>query len=116
MPNFFGTTGTDTTLLVGARSPNGCPAPRQAPIELSGDGEKAIDDLSEDGTQSGKLTALLTVRQRQIVALLNTGSSNKEIARALGLAEGTVKVHLHSIYQRVGVSNRLQLAAKFFAK
>jgi DNA-binding NarL/FixJ family response regulator len=56
------------------------------------------------------------LRQRQIVAILKRGSSNQEIAQLLGLAEGTVKVHLHSIYQRIGVSNRRQLAAKVYAK
>lgn len=53
----------------------------------------------------------LTLRQNQIVKMLKIGSSNREIARVLGLAEGTVKVHLHRIFQRVGVANRTQLAA-----
>jgi hypothetical protein len=38
----------------------------------------------------------------------DVGSSNKEIAHVLGLSEGTIKVHLHRIYQRIGVSNRTQ--------
>jgi DNA-binding NarL/FixJ family response regulator len=53
----------------------------------------------------------LTLRQNQIVAMLKIGSSNKEIAHVLGLSEGTIKVHLHRIYQWIGVSNRTQLAA-----
>jgi DNA-binding NarL/FixJ family response regulator len=52
------------------------------------------------------------LRQRQIVTLPRSRSSNKEIARGLGLAEGTVKVHLHSIYERIGVSSRRQLISK----
>jgi two-component system nitrate/nitrite response regulator NarL len=56
----------------------------------------------------------LTSRQNQIVAMLKIGSSNKEIAHILGLSEGTIKVHLHRIYQRMGVSNRTQLAAQSF--
>lgn len=66
--------------------------------------------LSASGLSRG-----LTLRQRQIVGMLKIGSSNREIAQVLGLAEGTVKVHLHRIYQRVGVSNRTELAAKSFA-
>jgi two-component system nitrate/nitrite response regulator NarL len=56
----------------------------------------------------------LTFRQNQIVTMLKIGSSNREIARVLGVSEGTIKVHLHRIYQRIGVSNRTQLAAQSF--
>ena len=57
----------------------------------------------------------LTFRQNQIVTMLKIGSSNREIARVLGVSEGTVKVHLHRIFQRIGVTNRTQLAAHSFA-
>jgi two-component system nitrate/nitrite response regulator NarL len=57
----------------------------------------------------------LTFRQHQIVTMLKTGSSNREIARVLGVSEGTIKVHLHRIFQRIGVANRTQLAAHSFA-
>jgi len=40
----------------------------------------------------------LTARQRQIVALLVQGMTNKEIARVLDITEGTVKIHLHHIF------------------
>jgi len=56
----------------------------------------------------------LTLRQNHIVAMLKVGSSNKEIAYVLRLLEGTIKVHLHRIYQRIGASNRTQLAAQSF--
>jgi len=52
----------------------------------------------------------LTERQREVLRLLLQGQSNKEIARSLGVLEGTVKVHLRSIMQRLGVRNRTQLA------
>ena len=39
----------------------------------------------------------LTARRRQIVAVLAQGMSNKEIARMLGISDGTVKIHLHQI-------------------
>jgi DNA-binding NarL/FixJ family response regulator len=57
----------------------------------------------------------LTFRQHQIVSMLKIGSSNREIARVLGVSEGTVKVHLHRVFQRIGVANRTQLAARSFA-
>ena len=52
----------------------------------------------------------LTDRQRDVFQLLLAGHSNKEIARSLGVLEGTVKVHLRAIMQKLGVKNRTQVA------
>ena len=52
----------------------------------------------------------LTKRERQIIQMLPEGISNKEIGRRLGLTEGTVKVHLHRIYRKLGIANRTALA------
>ena len=54
---------------------------------------------------------LLTSREREITLLVSAGLSNKEIARKLVLTEGTVKVHLHNIYQKLEISNRASLAS-----
>jgi two-component system nitrate/nitrite response regulator NarL len=52
----------------------------------------------------------LTSREREIVlALASGGLSNKEVGRRLNLSEGTVKVHLHNIYQKLGVKTRTAL-------
>ena len=48
----------------------------------------------------------LTSREREIVLALAEGLSNKEVGRRLNISEGTVKVHLHNIYSKLGVSNR----------
>ena len=61
--------------------------------------------------QRSKRSRALTPREHEIVDLLIAGLSNKEIAQRLNLVEGTVKVHLHEIYQKVGVKNRTALAA-----
>lgn len=53
----------------------------------------------------------LSERQREVLALLVEGLSNKEIARRLGVAEATVKVHVHRILQVVGTSSRAKAAA-----
>ena len=58
----------------------------------------------------------LTRRQLQIVQLLKTGASNKEIARVLGISDGTVKVHLHAIYEKFEVVNRTQLIVFFVSR
>lgn len=53
-----------------------------------------------------------TPRQRQVLELLvNEGSPNKEIAKRLGLGEGTIKVHMAALMQRYGVHSRAGLAA-----
>ena len=52
----------------------------------------------------------LTTRERQIILALSEGVTNKEIGRRLRLAEGTVKVHLHHIYRKLGIANRTALA------
>ena len=53
----------------------------------------------------------LTTRQRQIVdTLAKTGGTNKAIGNALGISEATVKTHLDHIRQRLGCSNRVQVA------
>jgi DNA-binding NarL/FixJ family response regulator len=53
----------------------------------------------------------LTARQRDVLPLLREGRSNKEIARALGLGSGTVKVHVAAILRALGVASRAGVAA-----
>ncbi|MDP4023014.1 response regulator transcription factor [Methylobacterium sp. NEAU 140] len=53
----------------------------------------------------------LTPRQRDVLGLIVAGRSNKEIARALGLGEGTVKVHVAGLLRALGVANRSAAAA-----
>jgi len=52
----------------------------------------------------------LTPRQRDVLAMLRQGKSNKEIARDLDLAEITVKLHVTAILRTLGVENRTQAA------
>ena len=52
----------------------------------------------------------LTERERQIVAVLAEGASNKIIARKLDITERTVKAHLTSIFEKTGTHDRLELA------
>ena len=52
---------------------------------------------------------MLTPRQAEIVEQLRRGLTNKQIGRQLGITEGTVKVHLNAIYERIGVCTRTEL-------
>jgi DNA-binding NarL/FixJ family response regulator len=54
--------------------------------------------------------AHLTARERQIVASIADGASNRDIARALSVSEQTIKNHLSRIFEKCGVSNRTELA------
>ncbi|MGH9813062.1 MAG: response regulator [Candidatus Acidiferrales bacterium] len=54
--------------------------------------------------------AQLTAREQEIVSLVAQGFRNKEIADKLSISEQTVKNHLHNIFDKLGVSDRLELA------
>ena len=70
---------------------------------------RAIEKLlkREDGARL--LASLLTTRQTEIVRLVSQDLQNKEIADRLCISEGTIKVHLHNIYQKLNVSSRPEL-------
>lgn len=55
--------------------------------------------------------ARLTPRQRDVLNLLMQGQSNKEIARALDLGHGTIKIHLAALFRHLGVNNRAAAVA-----
>ena len=58
----------------------------------------------------GVSVAELTEREREVLALVGLGMANKQIARRLGIREGTVKAHLTNVYQRIGVRDRTSAA------
>jgi len=66
-------------------------------------------DLSLRGEPKHPLDGL-TPRERQIAEHVGLGQRNREIAAALGMSEGTVKVYLHTIYHKLGIENRTELA------
>ena len=74
-----------------------------------------VDSRLEQDARSGSASQLvfesLTKREQQIVMMVSNGLSNKDVGRRLDLSEGTVKVHLHNIYRKLGVNNRTALAA-----
>jgi two-component system nitrate/nitrite response regulator NarL len=80
---------------------------RWLPQELVG---PAIHREVQRRSQKQSLKILLTSRELELVQLVAEGLANKQIARRLSISEGTVKIHLHNIYQKLGVSNRTALA------
>ena len=57
-----------------------------------------------------QIASSLTSREAEIARLVSRGLRNKEIARELHLSEGTVKMHLHHIYEKLHLGGRTQLA------
>jgi DNA-binding NarL/FixJ family response regulator len=60
--------------------------------------------------RKGRERSPLSQREREIVALVAQGFKNKEIAEKIFISEQTVKNHLHNIFDKLGVSDRLELA------
>lgn len=63
-----------------------------------------------DETPSNPLADKLTERELQVLRGLTEGKSNKEIARDLDIQEPTVKLHMKTLYRKVGAANRTQAA------
>jgi DNA-binding NarL/FixJ family response regulator len=66
--------------------------------------------------QSPREDALLSTREKEIIQLLATGLLYKEIADRLGLTTGTIKQHIHRIYEKLHVSNKTEAINKVFRK
>jgi two-component system nitrate/nitrite response regulator NarL len=71
----------------------------------------AVRVSPEQSAVSENALTVLTDREHQIMRLVSEGLSNKEIGRRLNISDGTIKVHLHHIYQKLEISNRTVLAA-----
>jgi DNA-binding NarL/FixJ family response regulator len=70
----------------------------------------ALEKLLKREAAARQIVGILTPREIEIVHMVAEGLCNKEIAERLYITEGTTKVHLHSIYEKVKVNSRLQLA------
>lgn len=64
------------------------------------------------GPSSGAVTKPISPRQRDVLDCVRRGLSNKEIARELDIAEGTVKIHLAALFSYFGARNRTELATR----
>ncbi|HEX6212174.1 MAG TPA: response regulator transcription factor [Methylomirabilota bacterium] len=70
---------------------------------------RARKRLRERESEREQVLRLLTPRELEIVQLAARGMRNREIATMLSITEGTVKIHLHNIYEKLGVTGRPQL-------
>lgn len=72
-------------------------------------GGRALTRLLQRERGLGEASRLLTPRELEIVRGVARGLRNRAIAEELFITEGTVKVHLHNIYEKVGVEGRVEL-------
>jgi DNA-binding NarL/FixJ family response regulator len=70
----------------------------------------ALRDLMQQATVPPRKTYGLTPREMEVVGAIVEGCSNRDIAKQFGLSEETVKRHLSNIFDKTGVSTRLELA------
>ena len=70
---------------------------------------RLLEKLLKREVAARQLAKDLTVRELDILRLVAMGLSNKAIAERIFVKEGTVKIHLHNIYKKLEVSNRLAL-------
>jgi len=79
-------------------------------------GKKWIDPEIAERTRQAEARAAsappLTRRERELIELVRQGLRNRDIAAELGVTEGTVKVYLHAIFDKLQVENRTELALR----
>lgn len=66
--------------------------------------------VSTEVAQPNALAQTLTAREQEVLLALTKGKSNKEIARELDLQEATIKLHLKTLFRKIGATNRTQAA------
>lgn len=71
---------------------------------------KAFGRVMRREAATEQASRTLTPRELELVRMIAQGHRNRAIAERLSISEGTVKIHLHNIYQKLGVDGRLELA------
>jgi DNA-binding CsgD family transcriptional regulator len=82
-----------------------------AGIRVAGDGDAADLVVSLPGVDTEALSQPLTAREREVVALLAEGLSNKEIALRLGIAPDTAKFHVARVIDKLDATGRTDAVA-----
>ena len=118
------TAGMDETQLISADSlqPDGMVLKTSDPalllecMEEVRSGRRWVDPEIAERTRVAKERASmgpsLTPRERELIELVRRGLRNRDIAAELRVTEGTVKVYLHAIFDKLGVDNRTELAMR----
>jgi two-component system nitrate/nitrite response regulator NarP len=70
------------------------------------------DRIKQLALRQSSAAVQLAPRERQLIGFVRRGLRNREIAAELGVTEGTVKVYLHAMFEKLGVSTRTELASR----
>ncbi len=70
---------------------------------------RAMAKLVRREAKGREIATLLTPREIEVVRMVAKGLTNKEIAAQLSIADGTVKIHLHNVYEKVKINRRAEL-------
>ncbi len=97
--------GAARTIIIGDAAADGTNIALTAPAEHIADQIAALA-----GDRRPPTTLALTPRERDVARLVAGGQRNRAIAASLGISEGTVKMHLHNVYAKLGLESRTQLA------
>lgn len=89
------------------RSCTGCGKIFSSPVRA-----RKCDTCRKPRLRGAYVSKTLSPREKQIIALLCEAKENKEIAYALRLTEGTVKVYMSHIFEKTGAVNRVDLAMR----
>ena len=71
---------------------------------------RALEKILQQQQSRETVQKVLTAREIEITRMIARGLGNREIGEKLFISEGTVKTHLHTIYEKLGLKSRLQLA------
>jgi DNA-binding NarL/FixJ family response regulator len=112
LPTDVGLTLLGAAITVVAAGFTIAPARSTADQAITGHWAEGYDPAGEaDDEAEGEETVALTAREREVLALLAAGASNKAIARTLGVSVHTVKFHVASLTEKLGASGRLEAVA-----
>ena len=70
---------------------------------------QAFEKMLQREAGMRRLTTILTAREIEVMKQVAGGLSNQEIAEKLIVQEGTIKIHIHNIYRKLGIKNRVDL-------
>jgi len=71
---------------------------------------RALERMLQNEQSREQVREVLTPREIEIVRMVASGLGNREVGEKLFISEGTVKTHLHTIYEKLGIRSRVQLA------
>ena len=71
---------------------------------------RALEKMMKREAGATAMAEVLTPREMEVARMVANGLRNRQIAETLSITEGTVKIHLHKVYEKLGVDGRVALS------